>query len=56
MTKIALISIANKKNLSNICNTLKKFNIKIISTSKTLKKIKQLGYKATEINKITNFN
>ena len=50
----ALISVSDKNNLEIILKILKKFNIKIISSGGTFKKIKKLGYKCNEISKFTN--
>jgi len=55
MQKYALISVYDKKNLSTICEALKKFNIKIISTGSTAKEIRKLGYKCNLIHEYTNF-
>ena len=56
MKKSALISVQNKKNLDILCKIFKKYNIEIISTGGTYKKIINLGYKAKKISDITNFN
>jgi len=53
--KNALISVSNKENLISILKTLKKFNIKIISSGGTYKSIKNLGYECTELSKYTGF-
>jgi len=53
--KNSIISVSDKSNLSLILPTLKKFNIKIISSGGTYKKIKNLGYKCTEISSYTGF-
>ena len=53
--KRALISLSDKKNLKNILKILKKYNVKIISSGGTFKKIKKLGFDCTEISKFTNF-
>ena len=52
--KQALISVSDKNKLKSILKVLKKFNIKIISSGGTFKKIKKLGYKCVEISKFTN--
>jgi len=52
--KRALISVSDKKNLKNILKLLKKYNIKIISSGGTFKKIKKMGYECIEISKFTN--
>ena len=41
--KTALISVSNKKNLKPLLNSLKKNNIKIISSGGTYKEIKKLN-------------
>ena len=56
MTKIktALISISDKRNLKPLLNSLKKNNIKIISSGGTYKEIKKLKFKCLEVSKFTN--
>ena len=51
----ALISVYDKSNLKQICLTLKKFNIGIISTGATAKKIVSLGFRCREISRLTKF-
>ncbi len=53
--KNALISVANKENLTSLLKTLKKFNINIISSGGTYASIKKLGYQCTELSKYTGF-
>ena len=53
--KNALISVSDKGNLISILKTLKKFNIKIISSGGTYSSIKKLGYECTELSKYTGF-
>ena len=53
--KNTLISVSDKENLSLILKTLKKLNIKIISSGGTYGSIKQLGYKCTELSEYTGF-
>ena len=53
--KNALISVSNKENLISLLKTLKKFNIKIISSGGTYASIIKLGYKCTELSKYTGF-
>ncbi len=53
--KNALISVANKENLTSLLKTLKKFNVNIISSGGTYISIKKLGYKCTELSKYTGF-
>ena len=50
--KNALISVSNKENLISILKTLKKFNIKIISSGGTYSSIIKLGYECTELSKM----
>ena len=49
----ALISLSDKSNLNSVLKILKKYNIKIISSGGTSKKIKKLGYHCKEISKFT---
>lgn len=51
--KSALISVSDKDKLSSILKVLKKFNIRIISSGGTYKKIKKLGYKCIEVSEYT---
>ena len=53
--KNALISVSNKENLISVLKTLKKFDIKIISSGGTYASIKKLGYHCTELSKFTGF-
>ena len=46
--KTALISVSDKRNLKPILNSLKKNNIKIISSGGTYKEIKKLKFKCLE--------
>jgi phosphoribosylaminoimidazolecarboxamide formyltransferase / IMP cyclohydrolase len=50
----ALISLSDKKNLKPLLNSLKKNNIKIISSGGTYKEIKKLKFKCLEVSKFTN--
>jgi phosphoribosylaminoimidazolecarboxamide formyltransferase/IMP cyclohydrolase len=52
--KTALISVSDKRNLKPILNSLKKNNIKIISSGGTYKKIKKLKFKCSEVSEFTN--
>tara|TARA_B100001250_G_scaffold414314_1_gene451892 strand:- start:5348 stop:6898 length:1551 start_codon:yes stop_codon:yes gene_type:complete len=54
--KNALISVSDKDELSKLLKILKKYKIKIISSGGTFKKIKNLGYKCSEVSSYTNFN
>ena len=53
--KNALVSVSDKENLISLLKTLKKFNIKIISSGGTFNAIKKLGYDCTELSKYTGF-
>ena len=54
--KSALISLSDKSNLKPLLKTLKKFNIKIISSGGTFKQIKKLKYNCLEVSDFTGFN
>ncbi len=53
--RFALISVFDKVDLKKLCNGLKKYNYKFISTGSTCKKIRSLGFDCHEISKITKF-
>jgi len=55
MRRNALISVYDKSSLNKICHVFNKFNIGIISTGATAKKIISLGYKCKEISNLTKF-
>ena len=52
--KTALISVSDKRNLKPILSSLKKNNIKIISSGGTHKEIKKLKFKCLEVSEFTN--
>ena len=52
--KTALISVSDKKNLKSLLNSLKKNNVKIISSGGTYKEIKKLKFKCLEVSEFTN--
>ena len=52
--KTALISVSDKKNLKPLLNSLKKNNIKIISSGGTYNEIKKLKFKCIEVSEFTN--
>ena len=52
--KTALISVSDKRNLKPILSSLKKNNIKIISSGGTYKEIKKLKFKCSEVSEFTN--
>ena len=55
MKRNALISVYDKSSLKKLCGVLNKFNIGIISTGATAKKIISLGFKCKEISNLTKF-
>ena len=55
MKRNALISVYDKSELKKICDVLNKFNIGIISTGNTAKKIISLGYNCKEVSNLTKF-
>jgi phosphoribosylaminoimidazolecarboxamide formyltransferase/IMP cyclohydrolase len=52
--KTALISVSDKKNLKPLLNSLKRNNIKIISSGGTYKEIRKLKFKCLEVSEFTN--
>ena len=54
--KNAIISVSDKSNLKKILPILKKFNVKIISSGGSYKKIKSMNYKCIEISDYTGFS
>jgi len=54
--KRAIISVSDKSNLKLLLPILKKFNIKIISSGASFKKIRSLNYDCIDISKYTGFN
>ena len=54
--KRAIISVSNKSNLKIILPALKKFNIEIISSGGSFKKIKSLNYNCIDISNFTGFS
>ena len=55
MKRNALISVYDKSSLNKICAILDKFNIGIISTGATARKIISLGYDCSEVSSLTKF-
>ena len=53
--KNALVSLSDKEDIVSILKTLKRYNVKIISSGGTFKYIKKLGYNCTELSKYTGF-
>ncbi len=54
--KSALISVSDKSNLKPLLNTLKKNNIKLISSGGTFKTIKRLKFECLEVSNFTGSN
>ena len=54
--KRAIISVSNKSNLKVLLPVLKKFNIEIISSGNSYKKIKNMKYKCLELSNYTGFS
>ena len=54
--KRALISVSDKSLLENLLPILYEYKIEIISSGKTYKKIKKLGFKSIEISNFTGSN
>ncbi|HIF61791.1 MAG TPA: bifunctional phosphoribosylaminoimidazolecarboxamide formyltransferase/IMP cyclohydrolase [Candidatus Pelagibacter sp.] len=54
--KRAIISVSDKTNLKLILPTLKKFNVEIISSGGSYKKIQEMKYKCTEVSSYTGFS
>tara|TARA_B100001142_G_scaffold309249_1_gene341548 strand:- start:381 stop:1937 length:1557 start_codon:yes stop_codon:yes gene_type:complete len=54
--KTALISLSDKSNLIPLLQILKKYNIKLISSGGTFKKIQKLKFKCLEVSDFTGFN
>ena len=53
--KNAIISVSDKSDLKIILPILKKYNIKIISSGGTFKKIKSMNYNCTQVSDYTGF-
>ena len=53
--KTALISVSNKSGLEKIVQSLKEYNVKIVSTGGTSKSISEMGAEVTDVSSITNF-
>ena len=54
--KSAIISVSEKSNLKQILPILKKFNVKIISSDGSFKKIRSMNYKCIEVSNYTGFS
>ncbi len=54
--KRAIISVSDKSNLKLILPTLKKFNVEIISSGGSFKKIKSMNYNCIEVSDYTGFS
>ena len=51
--KTALISVSDKSNLKTLLRSLKKYNIRVISSGGTFRAIKKLKYKCIEVSDFT---
>ncbi len=54
--KRAIISVSDKSNLKLILPILKKFNVEIISSGNSFKKIKSMNYNCIEVSNYTGFS
>ena len=54
--KRAIISVSDKSNLKIILPILKKFNVEIISSGKSFRKIKEMKYDCIQISNYTGFS
>ena len=54
--KRAIISVSDKSNLKIILPLLKKFNIQIISSGGSYKRIRNMGYNCVEVSNYTGFS
>ena len=54
--KRAIISVSDKSNLKQILPSLKKFNVEIISSGGSFKKIRNMKYNCTEVSNYTGFS
>ena len=54
--KRTIISVSDKSNLKLILPTLKKFNIEIISSGGSYKRIKNMKYDCIEVSNYTKFS
>ena len=52
--KKAIISLSDKSDIKFVLNTLKKYKVHLISSGGTSKKIRNLGFKCTEVSEYTN--
>jgi phosphoribosylaminoimidazolecarboxamide formyltransferase/IMP cyclohydrolase len=55
LIKRALISVYDKTGLEKLLEALAKFNVEVISSGGTFKKIKELGYEALEVSDYTGY-
>ena len=53
--KTALISVSDKSGLEKIVQTLKEYDVKIVSTGGTSRSISEMGAEVTDVSSITNF-
>jgi len=53
--KRAIVSVSDKSNLKIILQTLKRFNVEIVSSGGTYKEIKNMNYNCVEVSNYTGF-
>ena len=53
--KTALISVSDKSGLEKIVQSLKEYDVKIVSTGGTSRSILEMGAQVTDVSSITNF-
>ena len=53
--KTALISVSDKSGLEKIVQSLKEYDVKIVSTGGTSRSISEMGVEVTDVSSITNF-
>ena len=53
--KTALISVSDKSGLEKIVQSLKEYDVKIVSTGGTSRSISEMGAEVTDVSSITNF-
>lgn len=51
----ALISVSDKRGITQLATTLKSFNVQIISTGGTFIALKEAGFDVTPVSDVTNF-
>ena len=54
--KRAIISVSDITNMKPLLSILNKFNVEVISSGGSFRKIKKMNYSCTEISKYTGFS